>query len=772
MKKRFRGGIISANLSHTQVNNITYGSNTLFIGQQLTPIQNAYNVYKKITYGNIPNYSFLINRYENFINTIYETGSQVYTVKADNAPDGTTVYWTVLHGTTEDADFANSYGSFTTTNGIGSFTLMAVGEDLDFTNETFQIQLRTDSISGPVQVTSNPITLIDVPNSMQLEYLLVAGGGSGGSQGGGGGAGGVLSGNEYIYLSNSAAYTITIGAGGVGSGSPYPPGVYNGLPGSNTILTSTSIFLNAANVTAIGGEGGRSRDIANITLGGGSGGGGGADTVPTYARAFGGWSIAGQGYPGGNGAGSLVTGGGGGGGGAGGAGSPAAGFYTGAGGVGIISTISGSPVYYAGGGGGGGIDGHPTGGGAGGLGGGGGGKYGANTSGGGSGTGTYSTTAAPGTWGPGAVNTGGGGGGGSGPAPVPVAPDGLWTSSSGGSGTAILRHPIEYRYPNVLFNGSISNVGNYRIYTFTTSGYISWTPTAMVNVGNVQMLLMAGGGGGGYNAGAGGGAGGLLLPNISITSSELFIITVGGGGTGATSEPVSGSNGSNTIVSSPRLTFTAVGGGTGNNGITTAGKNGGSGGGGGSPVETPPVRAAGTGYGYPGTFGDTQQGSPGGVGGGSGASRSGGGGGGANVTLGVGNNSVASNQAGAGGQGYEVTLHGGTPFRIGGGGGGGTHSNAAPAGGAGGVGGGGAGAAATPPNQPVAGSPGTVNLGGGGGAGSGYNGSGGAGGSGLVYMRHPVQLNSVVTGDPNVTYANSNTDIIYRFWQPGILQFI
>ena len=372
MKKRFRGGIISANLSHTQVNNITYGSNTLFIGQQLTPIQNAYNVYKKITYGNIQNYSFLINRYENFINTIYETGSQVYTVKADNAPDGTTVYWTVLHGTTEDADFVNPSGSFTTTNGIGSFTLIPVGEDLDFTNETFQIELRTDSISGPVQTTSNPITLIDLPPNMQLEYLLVAGGGSGASQGGGGGGGGVLTGFEYIYPSNSAAYIITIGAGGVGSGSPYPPGIFSGLPGSNTILTSTSTVLDAANVIAIGGEGGRSRDIANITLGGGSGGGGGADTVPAPARAFGGWSIAGQGYPGGNGSGDLTTGGGGGGGGAGGAGSPVTAEYTGAGGIGIISTISGSPVYYAGGGGGGGINTYPTGGGAGGLGGGGG----------------------------------------------------------------------------------------------------------------------------------------------------------------------------------------------------------------------------------------------------------------------------------------------------------------------------------------------------------------------------------------------------------------
>jgi len=768
MTKRFRGGIISANLSYTQVNNITYGSNTLFIGQQLTPIQNAYNVYKKITYGNIPNYSFLINRYENFINTIYETGSQVYTVKADNAPDGTTVYWTILHGTTEDADFTNSSGSFTTTNGIGSFTLMAVGEDLDDINKTFQIQLRTDSISGPVQVTSNPITLIDVPNSFKLEYLLVAGGGSGASQGGGGGAGGVLTGFEYIYPGNTAAYAITIGAGGVGAGSPLGPGTYTGLSGSNTILTSTSIFLNAANVTAIGGEGGRSRDIANITLGGGSGGGGGAeDAGPVWPNALGGWSIAGQGYPGGNGASSLTTGGGGGGGGAGGAGSPVTGFYTGAGGVGIISTISGSPVYYAGGGGGGGINTFTTGGGAGGLGGGGGGKYGANTSGGGSGTGTYSTTAAPGTWGPGAVNTGGGGGGGSGPAPVPVAPDGVWHSSSGGSGTAILRHPIAYRYPNVLFNGSISNVGNYRIYTFTTSGYISWTPTAMVNVGNVQMLLMAGGGGGGYNAGAGGGAGGLLLPNISITSSELFIITVGGGGTGATSEPVSGSNGSNTIVSSPRLTFTAVGGGAGNNGITTAGKNGGSGGGGGSPADG--VQPVGAGYRYPNTFGVTQQGSPGGVGGGSGATRSGGGGGGANVTLGVGNNSPGGSTAGPGGQGYEVTLHGGAPFRIGGGGGGGTH--AATGFGTGGVGGGGAGASRSAPNTGANGSPGDVNLGGGGGSGSGYNGSGAAGGSGLVYMRHPVQLNSYVTGNPNVTYANSNTDIIYRFWQPGTLQF-
>ena len=80
----------------------------------------------------------------------------------------TTLYWTILHGTTTSADFVLPGGGFTTS---GSFTQSASNQQGFFTYntgfigntgktaKTYQIQIRTNSIAGPVVYTSGTFTI-------------------------------------------------------------------------------------------------------------------------------------------------------------------------------------------------------------------------------------------------------------------------------------------------------------------------------------------------------------------------------------------------------------------------------------------------------------------------------------------------------------------------------------------------------------------------------------------------------------------------------------
>ena len=199
-------------------------------------------------------------------------------------------------------------------------------------NETryFQLQIRTESLTGPVQITSNVITVVDsqqafiqatggfvtledgykthhfdssntfevlglgIPANRSIEYFAVAGGGGGGQNPtayneGGGGAGGIQSGN--VTLSSTGNYVVRIGGGGSSN--------QNGSNSNISLSGSLSI------VAFGGGSGGSFNLAANI---GGSGGGGRQQGGVAAA----GWS--GQGFPGGNGHPSSPYGAGGGGG--------------------------------------------------------------------------------------------------------------------------------------------------------------------------------------------------------------------------------------------------------------------------------------------------------------------------------------------------------------------------------------------------------------------------------------------------------------------------
>lgn len=238
-----------------------------------------------------------------------------------------------------------------------------------------------------------------------IEVLVVAGGGGGGAYCGGGGGGGGLIYNSAYPVTPGTVYTVTVGAGGAGTGS----NTARGSNGSNSVFGS---------LTALGGGGGASINAQ----GGSAGGSGGGDSHTGQVPGAG---TAGQGNPGGKATFAAYDEGGGGGGGAGETPAPAFGIQTtsqtlaGLGGYGLAFNISGSLVYYAGGGAGGVMRGSPAQ--LGGLGGGG----------NGAGNGTNATN--------GTASTGGGGGGGG---RADLSPAASYTGGTGGSGIVILRYTL------------------------------------------------------------------------------------------------------------------------------------------------------------------------------------------------------------------------------------------------------------------------------------------------------------------------------------------
>jgi hypothetical protein len=268
--------------------------------------------------------------------------------------------------------------------------------------------------------------------SNSVDYLVVAGGGGGGRwYGGGGGAGGYRFSDGTVSGCYSAGpaplgasalpvsaqpYTITVGAGGVGS--TIGPAARATSGGVSTFSTITSAGGGGAggNVSSCyptfypggpGGSGGGAKANANLTGTAGSG-----NTPPTSPP---------QGFPAGNSNASPENNAGGGG--AGGASNPAPtdspGNNGGFGGVGLTSSITGSPVGRGGGGAGNG-DAAP---------------YGnANPTGGPFGGGVSNSPTTAGS--SGSVNTGGGGGAG------PLC--GSETNAgSGGSGIVIIRYKFQ-----------------------------------------------------------------------------------------------------------------------------------------------------------------------------------------------------------------------------------------------------------------------------------------------------------------------------------------
>ena len=83
------------------------------------------------------------------------------TVTTTHVPDGTTLYWTTNHTTTDAADFSSNSGSFTITNNSAVFTVPVVADTTTEGSETFTVQIRTTSTSGTIVATLPSITVND-----------------------------------------------------------------------------------------------------------------------------------------------------------------------------------------------------------------------------------------------------------------------------------------------------------------------------------------------------------------------------------------------------------------------------------------------------------------------------------------------------------------------------------------------------------------------------------------------------------------------------------
>jgi len=88
---------------------------------------------------------------------VNEGSSLTVNIATTNVADATTLYWTA----TNSGDFATSSGSFTITSDAGSFTVTPTSDNTTEGNETFIVEIRTDSTSGTVVAQTTNITIVD-----------------------------------------------------------------------------------------------------------------------------------------------------------------------------------------------------------------------------------------------------------------------------------------------------------------------------------------------------------------------------------------------------------------------------------------------------------------------------------------------------------------------------------------------------------------------------------------------------------------------------------
>ena len=236
-------------------------------------------------------------------------GTQItVTVTTEGISDGTTLYYTVSGtlGTITASDFTDNSlsGSFVVSSNSGSFTKTVAADGVVEDGEAFVIQIRQDSITGPILDTTNSVyiqgsqstgvgQIIPTVNGVeywdfaingnlvldgQTEYTYTAatnvklkafiwGQGGKGPQGG---LGGYSYGTFNLSQGSSLYMRLNYGSGSAGPGSGTGANTAEGGGGLAGIFSSSTINQTNSRLIAGGGGGGAS-SIGNCT--GGAGGG-------------------------------------------------------------------------------------------------------------------------------------------------------------------------------------------------------------------------------------------------------------------------------------------------------------------------------------------------------------------------------------------------------------------------------------------------------------------------------------------------------------------
>jgi predicted RecA/RadA family phage recombinase len=99
----------------------------------------------------------------------------IFTITTTGVPTGTVLYW-INVGTTNSTDFPNSVndGTVVISNGTGSITRSATADLTTEGPETLILELHSDSVNGPLLVTSSTVTINDASTTPLLPTYDVA----------------------------------------------------------------------------------------------------------------------------------------------------------------------------------------------------------------------------------------------------------------------------------------------------------------------------------------------------------------------------------------------------------------------------------------------------------------------------------------------------------------------------------------------------------------------------------------------------------------------
>ncbi len=120
-------------------------------------------IYNKTVSGEWPKDLFKINSIVNNLSVINEGNSLVISVNTKDA-ENQTLYWTLqsVNGTIDTGDFSSISGSFVVqSNNYGYFTLTSLEDATTEGEESFYVQIRRNSITGPIAINSGVITIND-----------------------------------------------------------------------------------------------------------------------------------------------------------------------------------------------------------------------------------------------------------------------------------------------------------------------------------------------------------------------------------------------------------------------------------------------------------------------------------------------------------------------------------------------------------------------------------------------------------------------------------
>ena len=100
-------------------------------------------------------------------NLMYEgEGTSTFTLTTTGCVDGTVLYYTARAtiGTISGSSFNSgiTYGSFTINSNVGTFLFESAAEDGNNTDDTYVVDIRVDSTSGPVVKTSPTVKMVDL----------------------------------------------------------------------------------------------------------------------------------------------------------------------------------------------------------------------------------------------------------------------------------------------------------------------------------------------------------------------------------------------------------------------------------------------------------------------------------------------------------------------------------------------------------------------------------------------------------------------------------